>query len=417
MCPLLLFELGACAQGGVSRFSNRRGRDGVLSKACYSQRGKSVGTIMRRPISVSFIIAALVPALGSSSSVANDSSAELSVGGLIFSRSDDVSVESEALKISPKLVSVRYQFFNRKTEPVTLTVAFPLPDIDLSEGEMLSLPDNDPTNFVGFKTRIDGKPINFTMQQNAYLGSKNVSATLRSLNIPILPIGAQHIDLADLPEATRNQLFEQGLLLKNGTDDKGRQLYEAGWTVKTAAVRKQTFAPNRPATVEHRYHPSVGISFDTVLRKGLRQNKAMAAEIARYRREYCIGDDFLAALDKLAGEAEHNAVKLQERRITYVLKTGANWAGPIKDFRLIVDKQKADRLVSFCAVQTRAISPTLVEAATTDFTPEKDLKILIVGRFEKEQIATTAANSTVGSTRDQPRSQKTVPLPVPRPPL
>jgi Domain of unknown function (DUF4424) len=372
--------------------------------------------IMRLSRSVSFVVAVLVSALGNSTAMANDSAAELSVGGLNFSRSDDVSLESEILKISPKLVSVRYQFFNRTDQPVTLTVAFPLPDIDLSEGEMLSLPDNDPTNFVGFKTRIDGRPINFTMQQSAYLASKNVSATLRGLNVPILPIGAQHLDLAELPEPARNQLFEQGLLLKNGTDDKGRQRYEAGWTVRTAAVRKQTFAPNRAAMVEHRYHPSVGISFDTVLRKGLRQNKALAAEIARYRRDYCIGDDFLAALDKLAGDAEHNAEKLQERRITYVLKTGANWAGSIKDFRLVVDKQKADRLVSFCATQMRAISSTLVEATATDFTPEKDLKILIIGRFDNEPVATTAANSTMGSTRDQSRSQRTTPPPV-RPPL
>lgn len=376
-----------------------------------------MGSIMRNSISVSFIVIALVSALGTSYSMANDSSAELSIGGLTFSRSDDVSLESEVLKISPKLVSVRYQFLNRKTEPVTLTVAFPLPDIDLSEGEMLSLPDNDPTNFVGFKTRIDGKRINFAMQQNAYLGSKNVSATLRSLNIPILPIGAQRVDLAELPETTRNQLFEQGLLLKNGTDDQGRQLFEAGWTVKTAAVRRQTFAPTRATMVEHYYHPSVGISFDTVLRKGLRQNKALAAEIARYRREYCVGDDFLAAVDKLAGDAEHNAVKLQERRITYVLKTGANWAGPIKDFELVVDKQRADRVISFCANQTRVISPTLVGVSATDFTPEKDLKILIVGRFEKEPVATAAANSNVGSTRDQRRSQKPTPVSVPPPPL
>jgi Domain of unknown function (DUF4424) len=29
---------------------------------------------------------------------------------------------------------------------------------------------------------------------------------------------------------------------------------------------------------------------------------------------------------------------LQERRIAYVLKTGANWSGPIKSFRLVVHK-------------------------------------------------------------------------------
>ena len=197
----------------------------------------------------------------------------------------------------------------------------------------------------------------------------------------MLPIGAQQTRLTDLPQATRDKLIGQGLLLQNGNDDRGRPLYEGAWTVKTAAVRQQTFASDRPVMVEHRYHTSLGVSFDTVLRKGLRQNKAMAAEIERYRKDYCVSDSFLASVDKLAGSGEANSAKLQERRISYVLKTGANWAGPIKDFRLTVDKQKADRLVSFCADHIKAISPTVVEFTAKDFTPDKDLKILIVGRF------------------------------------
>jgi hypothetical protein len=154
-------------------------------------------------------------------------------------------------------------------------------------------------------------------------------------------------------------------------------------------------------TVEHRYHPGVGISFDTVLRKGLRQNKAMTAEVARYRKEYCIGDDFLAALDKLAGEGEANAAKLQERRISYVLKTGANWAGPIKDFKLTVDKQKADRLISFCANDITTISPTLVGFTAKDFTPDKDLKILIVGRFEAGSASGPGRGGSASKTPEQ----------------
>ena len=118
-----------------------------------------------------------------------------------------------------------------------------------------------------------------------------------------------------------------------------------------------------------------------MLRKGLRQNKAMAAEIERYRKNYCVGDAFLAGLDKLAGSAEANSAKLQERRISYILKTGANWAGPIKDFKLTVDKQKVDRLVSFCADNIKSVSPTALEVTAKDFMPDKDLKILIVGRF------------------------------------
>ena len=75
------------------------------------------------------------------------------------------------------------------------------------------------------------------------------------------------------------------------------------------------------------------VSQDTVLRKGLRQNKGMEREVERYRNEYCIQPAFLTGLDKLSGGTEANTGKLQERRIAYRLKTGANWAGPIKDFR------------------------------------------------------------------------------------
>jgi uncharacterized protein DUF4424 len=333
--------------------------------------------VMRFVSSVAFLLCGT----GGSSLLANDSSAALSVGGLVFTRSADVSLESEDLAISPDVVVVRYRFINQSPKPVTLTVAFPVPDIDLSEGDNLAIPANDPTNFLGFETKVDGRPISFTIHQTAVLGTKDISAALQNAGVPLLPIGAQQTRLAELPQSTRDKLIGQGLLLQNGTDDRGRQLYEAAWTVKTAAVRQQTFASDRPVLVEHRYHTSVGVSFDTVLRKGLRQNKAMAAEIERYRKDYCVSDAFLAGVDKLAGAGEGNSAKLQERRISYVLKTGANWAGPIKDFRLTVDKQKADRLISFCADHLKAISPTVVEFTAKDFTPDKDLKILIVGRF------------------------------------
>jgi hypothetical protein len=73
---------------------------------------------------------------------------------------------------------------------------------------------------------------------------------------------------------------------------------------------------------------------------------------------------------------------VQERRISYILKTGANWAGPIKDFKLTVDSGKPGRLVSFCGPgSAKATSPTATEVALKDFTPTQDLKILIVGKF------------------------------------
>jgi len=290
-------------------------------------------------------------------------------------------MESEDLLISPDLVTVRYAFRNNAPNPVNMTVAFPLPNIELADAENLAIPTNDPVNFVGFETKVDGKPVKLSIHQRAVLGTKDVTNLLRGLNVPLLPLGAQQARLTELPQTVRDQLVEQGLLAQAGTSEQGRPIYEATWTVKTSAVRQQTFAANRITTVEHRYRPSVGISQDTVLRKGLRDSKGMEREIERYRSEYCIDPAFLSALDKLAGAGEANSKRLQERRIAYRLKTGANWAGPIKDFRLVVDRQAPGRLVSFCAPGMKAVSPTASEVTVKDFTPDKDLKILIVGRF------------------------------------
>jgi hypothetical protein len=145
-------------------------------------------------------------------------------------------------------------------------------------------------------------------------------------------------------------------------------------------VRQQTFPPGKPVSVEHRYRTSVGMSVDSVLRQGLREAKGMESEVQRYKGLFCINDDFLKSIDKIASTGEANKHGIQERRISYVLKTGANWAGPIKKFRLFVDKGRADRIVSFCGEGVKKISATGFELRATDFTPTKDLNILIVGR-------------------------------------
>src|SRR5215475_10659429 len=123
-----------------------------------------------RALMVALLVATTWPAR------ANDSAAELSIGGLQFVRTNDVAMDSEDLRIALDRVSVRYQFTNVTNKPVTLTVAFPLPDIDLSEAENIALPSNDPVNFVDFETQIDGVPASFKIDQRAMIGNKDVTA-------------------------------------------------------------------------------------------------------------------------------------------------------------------------------------------------------------------------------------------------
>ena len=142
------------------------------------------------------------------------------------------------------------------------------------------------------------------MNQRAFLGQKDVSAILRGLGVPLMPLGTSQAKLTALPQASRDKLIDEGLLVPAGQDEQGKQRYEAGWKVRTSVVRQQTFPANKPVLVEHRYKTSLGMSFDTVLRRATRQNRGMAKEIARYRRDYCVTDKFLADLDRIAGNAD-----------------------------------------------------------------------------------------------------------------
>jgi hypothetical protein len=67
-----------------------------------------------------------------------------------------------------------------------------------------------------------------------------------------------------------------------------------------------------------------------------------------------------------------------EQRIEYILATGVNWAGPIGDFTLMVDKGSPANLVSFCGDGVRKVSPPQFELHKADFTPTTDLAVLIL---------------------------------------
>jgi len=337
-------------------------------------------TTMKACFAALSLLAAVVCLEGAPSPAsANDTSAELAIGGLTFTKNADISMESEELKVGLDAITVRYVFLNRSPKPITLTVAFPLPDINLADASNAAFPVGNPLNFVGFSTRINGKPVSFSTHQQALSNNKNVTAALAEMGIPIFPVGTEQLKINDLPEEVRTRAVAQGLLVESGTNDKGNPLYDATWTLKTSIVRQQSFPPGKPVTVEHRYRTSVGMSFDTILRQGLRRNKNLESEVQRYKSKYCVDDNFLKQVDGLKAADKPGKPRLIERRISYVLTTGANWDGPIKDFHLVVDKGNADRIASFCGQDIKEISPTQLEVRAVDFTPKQDLEILILG--------------------------------------
>jgi hypothetical protein len=83
-----------------------------------------VGSIIRSLLSIVIFGALPIPPVG-----ANDSTAELATGGLVFVRNNDIEMLSEDLFISLDEIRVHYRFLNRSDRDITVHVAFPLPDL------------------------------------------------------------------------------------------------------------------------------------------------------------------------------------------------------------------------------------------------------------------------------------------------
>src|SRR5437763_14745491 len=114
---------------------------------------------MRRALSIVAALLTLAPACAG----ADDSSAVLGAGGLVLTRSANIRLTAENLRISPKEVAARFTFVNDGKNGIDSIVAFPLPDIDTKRfsEEPLGRTTGDPVNFVRFTVAENGSTIPF----------------------------------------------------------------------------------------------------------------------------------------------------------------------------------------------------------------------------------------------------------------
>ena len=306
---------------------------------------------------------------------ANDSSAEKAAGGLVLRQNRDIDMVSEDLFVSPAQVRVRYVFRNRAAQPRRITVAFPMPDRDLTyemESEVAYPGD--------FHTLVEGRPVRMNVERRAILNGVDRTAELTRLRVPVAPAAGQRAyQLAEaigrMPRATRERLASLGLLDPDSLHADQPQILPM-WTVRETWHWDQVFPAGRNLRVEHRYAPGVGGTAGVPLASRDFRNGENGRE---YQREYCTDAAFLAAIDRMQARAEQRQGEYpQERRLRYILTTGGNWRSPIGDFRMVVDKGSANAIISFCGDGVRRISPTQFEVRHRNWRPDRDLAVLIV---------------------------------------
>jgi hypothetical protein len=333
--------------------------------------------------------------LAAGGAAANDGFGGLSATGLTFARTDAVVMETEDLTITPDRISVSYTFRNITAADVTGEVIFPLPPIPLS-GLMMSawnLPaDLASENPFGFTVTVDGKAVPVAVDRIAVVEppwqagrtaaakydapGRDVTAVLARHGLP-LTLDAEDIRrrLLALPAAARADLAAGGVA--EWYDPAPGEDFPpdawANWSVVLRHHWTQRFPAGQVLRIDHSYahHPPGGL-FGW-------QHPPTEDWQRDLQARYCIDNGTSRAIARALPAGEDDATSWgMAWNIAYVLRTAGSWAGPVRRFRLTLDKGAADRVISLCAEGVVRTGPTTFVIEKTDFTPDRDLDILLV---------------------------------------
>ena len=325
------------------------------------------------------ILAFLACATACHPAMANDTMAELKTGGLVYVQTNDVSIQSEELYISPSLVRVDYVFRNDGDKDIVSYVAFPMPDITAGPDSSVAIDNVESDNFLGFTVSQDGQPITPELQQRVYATGLDMTEELTARGVPLLPYSeATFAALEKLPPEVIADWTSRGLIFDDAYDaGKGWEHHPMPlWTLKSAYWWKTTFPAGRDVRVHHEYKPSVGA---TTTMTFIQDGEPSDYSYEEYTKKYCIDDDFMKTAAKLEKASKDGTGPYYfENWISYVLTTGANWGGTIKRFKLTVDKGSPKNYVSFCGEGVRKVGATTFEMTAEDFYPERDLNLLLL---------------------------------------
>lgn len=334
---------------------------------------------------------------------ANDTTGSVAAGGIQFAKTSAIKMQSEVLSISSEQVKVDYVFKNLTDKDVTTTVIFPLPasttnGIDAAddpwddEVEALDV-DTDKTKTAQekimplqeFTVIVNGQPVKHQVKIQAQLNGKDITAILKKAGIPLNPdiagqddIGEDNLDMDDglLPVAQYHRWLKKakqlGFLDKQGNPLWKKQIFYY-WT--------QTFPAHQTVAITHEYKPVSGFTPGTPTScVSLLQKEAHPPE------EICLSSGIDNGDHIYTNGVEFNEWSAKNGGVTeevqYILTTGANWAGPIENFTLIL-RYPANAMavyVPFYGSTPAKLTktPGLTQIALKHFTPKQDLRILFI---------------------------------------
>lgn len=299
---------------------------------------------------------------------ANDSTGYVATGGVEYIKNKNISMHSEDLYISKDKIRVDYDFKNLSNKDITETVLFPMPAVP-------SFLDSDyaDTNatYNNFQVWINDQSITPAEHVRTFMrpiiikdGDRTYADEAIDTTELFKSCGLDEVDMmGPWTYQVDSEYVDQKLLdCNNKALDKfidDREDPYIAWDSQVIYSWKQTFKANAITKVKHTYAPLVGGSVHLG-----------EEEFAHF----CVDKSTQRGFNKNGGRPY--------QALSYILTTGANWAKPIANFKLTVERDP-DELVSFCwkgKGKVKKVGPTTFEIKETNFVPTHDFDVAFIMR-------------------------------------
>lgn len=305
-------------------------------------------------------------ALLTTMAMANDSTGYVATGGVTYKKNPDITMQSEDLFISKRLIKVDYAFRNSSKKDIRETILFPLPVI---EAEMDGDFADTAKLIQSFKVKVDSQQLQPTVHVRAFMSEypsqpqgeavekvHDVTAALTACGLTeqeLMNPWFRRLDSHQISNKIKacNQPQIQRLLSMSYDE-------EVLWSAQIIYSWQQTFKANSITRVQHQYQPLLG--------------GAVAWYDPEHDNPFCMDANFQKGMKRLRAEQSGYY------SLSYILTTGKNWANTIENFKLTVEKDPKE-LVSFCwDGPVKKISATQFQATAKNFVPKKELEVIFL---------------------------------------
>ncbi len=330
-------------------------------------------------------------------------------GGLVFKKNEAITMLSEDLFLSPKLVRVTYTYQNTTSEDVNILVAFPVPSPErLTPGWDGHHSFETYIKSLNFKTWVNNQPVDWWPyfgnstpwgdkcrelwnQRNSLYDKEGYCFKSRSGQIKFDNSDCNTSELVlndDLKAkiSSIQKLEKQHSCKAEPTIQSIDPYSEAEEYV--SILRNQKFPAKSITKVVHEYKPDIwgGVplydifSMEEALINGrplFEEQDSAELNCVNKKEALDILADWEKTLRQNVPESEllNGGHLIANSGLSYILKTGKNWNGRIGKFRIEVNTGSTEAILNTCFEGLRRVSNSSYIFEAEDYLPNENIDI------------------------------------------